>query len=159
MDLKSKVIDDATLLDLVLGHTTLISVHIVVMGSCPALPKNPALAPGTAPVGSKSASPAIAWFILVIADSTALTEMLTMWGKHLEYQYEHLDFENHFSETDLIWRLILSNLMPLLFRTLSSSDKKVLLLLALSSVIQPIYIKEIGKPSMMAQQIYPLPVR
>ena len=82
------------LLDVVLGHTTLISVHIVAMGSCPALPKKPALASGTVPVGSKSAAPAAACFILVIADSTALTEILTMWGKHLEYQYEHSDFEN-----------------------------------------------------------------
>lgn len=94
MDLKSKVIDDAMLLDVVLGHTTLISVRIVAMGSRPALLKKPALALGTAPVGSKSAAPAAACFILVIADSTALTEILTMWGKHLEYQYEHLDFEN-----------------------------------------------------------------
>ena len=82
------------LLDMVLGHTTLISVHIVAMGSRPALLKKPALVSGTVPVGSKSAAPAAACFILVIADSTALTEILTMWGKHLEYQYEHSDFEN-----------------------------------------------------------------
>ena len=82
------------LLDVVLGHTTLISVHIVAMGSCPALLKKPALVLGTVPVGSKSAAPAAACFILIIADSTALTEILTMWGKHLEYQYEHSDFEN-----------------------------------------------------------------
>ena len=94
LDLKSKVIDDAMLLDMALGHTTLISVHIVAMGSYPALLKKPALALGTAPVGLKSAAPAAACFILVIADSTALTEILMMWGKHLEYQYEHLDFEN-----------------------------------------------------------------
>ena len=82
------------LLDVVLEHTTLISVHIVAMGSCPALPKKPALVSGTAPVGSKSSAPAAACFILVKTDSTALTEILMMWGKHLEYQYEHSDFEN-----------------------------------------------------------------